>query len=118
MELARAELEFRKGYRKDVDSYSAFHMLDGTPTGFAELLRVRGLKRVFGVGVGKYGCVAHTLKGAIREGFAAVIVEDGGKQNWGHRANSPEEARRLDEKAAGELAALGVGSIYSDALLV
>ncbi len=32
-ELSKAELEFRKGYRRDTDSYSAFHMNDGTPTG-------------------------------------------------------------------------------------
>ncbi len=68
LKLDKAEIEFRKGYFDDTDSYGAFHMNDGTPTGFAELLRIRGYKRVFGVGIAKYGCVAATLKGAAREG--------------------------------------------------
>lgn len=117
LKLDKAELEFRKGYRSDTDSYSAFHMNDGTPTGFAEILQKRGFSRVFGVGVGKYGCVAWSLKGAVQEGFEAFIIEDGCKQDWGFRASTPEQEEALSVAAAKDLTAAGVGSVYSEALL-
>ncbi len=49
----RAELVIRKGFRPEIDSYSAFYENDRrTPTGLAGYLRERGLQRIFLAGLG------------------------------------------------------------------
>jgi nicotinamidase/pyrazinamidase len=51
LDLPRAELVIRKGFRSEIDSYSAFHENDRrTPTGLAGYLRERGFRRVFSGG--------------------------------------------------------------------
>src|SRR6267154_745717 len=48
LEIDRAELIIRKGFRPEIDSYSAFFENDRrTPTGLEGYLRDRGLRRVF-----------------------------------------------------------------------
>ncbi|MGJ3263099.1 MAG: bifunctional nicotinamidase/pyrazinamidase [Salinarimonas sp.] len=72
-----AELVIRKGYDKDVDSYSAFHEADRhTHTGLAGYLRERGLKRVFCTGLATDFCVAWSALDARAEGFETVVVLD------------------------------------------
>ena len=45
LQIPHAELILRKGYRRDIDSYSAFYENDhATPTGLAGYLRERGLR--------------------------------------------------------------------------
>src|SRR3979490_640964 len=52
LRIPQAELIIRKGYRKHMDSYSAFYEADGkTPTGLAGYLKERGLTTVFLVGL-------------------------------------------------------------------
>ena len=52
LELAHCELLLRKGYHREIDSYSAFFENDRqTPTGLAGYLRERGLMRLFLVGL-------------------------------------------------------------------
>src|ERR1700730_14208972 len=56
--IPQAELVVRKGFHKDVDSYSAFTEADGkTTTGLAAYLRARKVKRLFVAGVGRDFCV-------------------------------------------------------------
>jgi nicotinamidase/pyrazinamidase len=75
--IPHAELIIRKGYRKNVDSYSAFMEADGkTPTGLAGYLRERGLQQVFLVGLATDFCVAWSALDARKAGFAATVVED------------------------------------------
>ncbi|WP_029031350.1 bifunctional nicotinamidase/pyrazinamidase [Salinarimonas rosea] len=72
-----AELVIRKGFHKDVDSYSAFREADRhTHTGLAGYLRERGLKRVFCAGLATDFCVAWTALDARAEGFETVVVID------------------------------------------
>src|SRR3954454_9699396 len=48
LQIPHAQLVLRKGYRREIDSYSAFYENDHTtPTGLAGYLRERSLKRVF-----------------------------------------------------------------------
>ena len=76
--LPRAELVVRKGFRREIDSYSAFYENDRrTPTGLAGYLRERGLSRIFLVGLATDFCVHYSALDARRHGFAAVLVEDG-----------------------------------------
>jgi len=75
--LPGAELIIRKGYHKNVDSYSAFMEADGkTPTGLAGYLKERGIKRVFVTGLATDFCVAWTAMDARKAGFEVYVIED------------------------------------------
>jgi nicotinamidase/pyrazinamidase len=75
--IPHAELIIRKGYRREIDSYSAFYENDHTtPTGLAGYLRERGLARVFLAGLAFDFCVRYSAEDAMRLGFAAVVIED------------------------------------------
>jgi len=77
LERTRAELVLRKGFRRDIDSYSAFAENDRkTATGLAGYLRERGLTRIFLVGLATDFCVHYSAVDAARAGFAAIVVED------------------------------------------
>lgn len=73
----RAELILRKGFRRHIDSYSAFYENDRrTPTGLAGYLRERGFTRVFLAGLATDFCVSYSAVDARREGFEAVVLDD------------------------------------------
>lgn len=75
--LDRAEMIIRKGYRRDIDSYSAFLENDQTtPTGLAGYLRERGIERLFFAGLATDFCVAWSVLDARTAGFEAVILTD------------------------------------------
>jgi len=77
LQLPHAELVLRKGYRRAIDSYSAFYENDHTtPTGLAGYLRERGLGRVFLAGLALDFCVRYSAEDAQRCGFQAIVVED------------------------------------------
>ena len=72
------ELIVRKGYHRDIDSYSAFFENDRkTPTGLTGYLRERGLTRLFIVGLATDFCVAYTALDARRLGFEVTVIEAG-----------------------------------------
>ena len=75
--IPHAELIIRKGFHKDVDSYSAFLEADGkTSTGLAGYLKGRKIKRVFVAGLATDFCVAWTALDARKAGFEVYVVED------------------------------------------
>jgi nicotinamidase/pyrazinamidase len=75
--IPHAQLVIRKGFRKTVDSYSAFREADRkTVTGLAAYLKSRGLNRVFATGLATDFCVAWTAMDARREGFDTYVIED------------------------------------------
>jgi len=77
LDLGHAALVIRKGFRPEIDSYSAFFENDHkTPTGLAEYLRGRGLKRVFLCGLATDFCVHYSALDAKDEGFETVVIED------------------------------------------
>ncbi len=77
LDTTPAELIVRKGYRPEVDSYSAFFENDReTRTGLCGALMERGLTRLFVVGLATDFCVAYSALDAVRLGFAAVVLED------------------------------------------
>jgi nicotinamidase/pyrazinamidase len=77
LHLPRAELILRKGFRPQIDSYSAFFENDrATATGLAGYLRERGLTRVFLCGLAYDYCVGYSALDARRLGFEAVIFRD------------------------------------------
>jgi nicotinamidase/pyrazinamidase len=77
LNLARAELILRKGFRSQIDSYSAFFENDhATATGLAGYLRERGLTRVFLAGLAYDFCVGFSAVDARSEGFEAIVMRD------------------------------------------
>ena len=77
LNIPQAELIIRKGYHKDVDSYSAFREADRkTETGLTGYLKARGIKTVYIVGLATDFCVAWTAMDARGAGFNAFVVED------------------------------------------
>lgn len=78
LDAAHCELILRKGFRREIDSYSAFFENDrATPTGLAGYLQERGLKRLFVVGLATDFCVAYTALDARRLGFEVTVIEAG-----------------------------------------
>src|ERR1700737_822747 len=74
----KAELVIRKGFRTEIDSYSAFYENDRrTPTGLAGYLRERGLQRIFLAGLATDYCVYYSAVDARRLGFDTVLIEAG-----------------------------------------
>lgn len=72
-----SELVLRKGFRKEIDSYSAFYENDRvTKTGLNGYLRDRGLKRLFMCGLATDFCVAWSALDGRREGFPVIVIED------------------------------------------
>ncbi len=77
LELPTAQLVIRKGFHKDVDSYSAFTEADGkTTTGLAAYLKARGIRTVYVTGLATDFCVAWTAIDARKAGFATYVIED------------------------------------------
>ncbi len=76
LDVANCELIIRKGYHREIDSYSAFFENDRrTPTGLAGYLRERGLTRLFVVGLATDFCVAYSALDARRLGFDVTVIE-------------------------------------------
>ena len=77
LDVDRAFLILRKGMHANVDSYSAFVEADGrTTTGLADLLKARGVKRVFACGLATDYCVAFSALDARKAGFETFVIED------------------------------------------
>ena len=77
LKLPTAQLIIRKGYRKDIDSYSAFMEADRkTTTGLAAYLHAHQIDTVFIVGLATDFCVAWTALDARAAGFNVYVIED------------------------------------------
>ena len=77
LRITHAELVLRKGYHRDIDSYSAFFENDRkTHTGLSGYLRERGFNRVFMAGLAFDFCVRYSAEDARHEGFEVVVIED------------------------------------------
>jgi len=75
--IPHAELVLRKGYHREIDSYSAFYENDRkTRTGLTGYLGERGFRRVFLAGLAFDFCVRYSAEDARREGFEAIVIED------------------------------------------
>jgi len=77
LDLTKAQLIIRKGFRREIDSYSAFFENDRTtPTGLAGYLKERGLSDLTFVGLATDYCVAYSALDAVGQGFAATVRLD------------------------------------------
>jgi nicotinamidase/pyrazinamidase len=109
LRLDRAELILRKGFRKEIDSYSAFFENDhATPTGLAGYCQECGLERMFFAGLAYDFCVGFSAVDARTAGFEAVVVRD---------ACRAIDVEGSVEGMEAEFAAWGVRVVKSEDLL-
>ena len=74
LNLDRAELIIRKGYRTAIDSYSAFFENDKTtPTGLGGALKGRGITHLAMAGLATDFCVAFSALDAAKLGFDVTV---------------------------------------------
>jgi nicotinamidase/pyrazinamidase len=77
LHIPHAELILRKGFRRHIDSYSAFLENDHTtPTGLAGYLRERKLTRLFLCGLAYDFCVRYSAVDGHILGFETIVIED------------------------------------------
>ena len=110
---AKIEIVIRKGFRRELDSYSAFFENDHeTPTGLDGWLRQRGFRRIFLTGLATDFCVAWSAEDAARLGYKVAVIEDACR---GISIPLAPDRTTLDD-ARERLTALGVQFITSDML--
>ena len=77
LETHRADLVIRKGFRREIDSYSAFFENDHrTPTGLEGYLRTRGITDLTLVGLATDFCVNYSAVDAAKLGFGVTVRQD------------------------------------------
>ncbi len=109
LDLKRSQLVLRKGFRRKIDSYSAFYENDQkTVTGLRGYLENRGISTLYVTGLAADFCVKWTVLDAMKEGFQVNVVEDA--------------VRGIDldgslEQAWQEMVGAGARKISSDTLL-
>lgn len=73
----RSQLIIRKGFRSEIDSYSAFYENDNeTTTGLAGYLRERDITKLFVTGLATDFCVKWSVLDGLKEGFDVAVIED------------------------------------------
>ena len=77
LDTTRSELIIRKGFRPEIDSYSAFFENDqSTPTGLTAYLRERDIDSLYLAGLATDFCVKWSATDGIEQGFDVYVVED------------------------------------------
>ena len=77
LNITRSQLVLRKGFRRHIDSYSAFFENDQqTVTGLTGYLRNRKIDTLYVTGLAADFCVKWTVLDAIKEGLHVNVVED------------------------------------------
>lgn len=110
VDQTKIEAIIRKGFRPDLDSYSAFFENDRqTPTGLEGWLRQRGFSRLFLCGLATDFCVAWSAEDAARLGFTVFIIEDACRAI----CLPTEDGRTTMDAARDRLTALGVRFVDS-----
>lgn len=77
LDTTKVNIIIRKGYRSEIDSYSAFYENDRkTRTGLISALKELGINTLFITGLATDFCVKYSALDAINEGFEVYVVED------------------------------------------
>jgi nicotinamidase/pyrazinamidase len=110
LHIPHAELILRKGFRRHIDSYSAFLENDHrTPTGLAGYLRERGLQRLFLCGLAYDFCVRYSAIDGHNLGFETIVIED---------ATRPVDLPNTIAETNATLAANEIPRIHSSEILL
>jgi len=108
LDLRPTEAIFRKGFRPEIDSYSAFYENDHeTPTGLTGYLHERSIRRLYLCGLATDFCVKWSALDARREGFETRVIDDAvrGIDQDGSLAAAWDEMREAGVEVVGSDAA-------------
>ncbi|QYO76869.1 bifunctional nicotinamidase/pyrazinamidase [Devosia salina] len=109
LDIPHAQLIIRKGYNRQIDSYSGFQEADReTLTGLAGYLNERDVGRLFVVGLATDFCVAWTALDGAAGGFDVTVIED---------ATRAINADGSLEKAWADMDEAGVARVMSREIL-
>jgi nicotinamidase/pyrazinamidase len=109
LNIPHAQLIIRKGYNRQIDSYSGFQEADReTLTGLAGYLNERDVGRLFVVGLATDFCVAWTALDGAAGGFDVTVIED---------ATRAIDADGSMAKAWADMAEAGVERVMSREIL-
>lgn len=77
LNTTKSQVIIRKGFRSEIDSYSAFFENDHkTKTGLTGYLKTRGITDLYTVGLATDFCVKWSVLDGLKEGFNMHIIED------------------------------------------
>ncbi|MDZ7715482.1 MAG: bifunctional nicotinamidase/pyrazinamidase [Balneolaceae bacterium] len=77
LNTTRSQLIIRKGFRKNIDSYSAFYENDNsTKTGLTGYLKDRDIDTLYVVGLATDFCVKWSVVDGCKEGFNVTVIKD------------------------------------------
>jgi nicotinamidase/pyrazinamidase len=77
LHVPHTDVIIRKGFRREIDSYSAFFENDHeTPTGLAGYLKERGFTRIYFAGLAFDYCVRFSAEDAHMQGFETFVIEN------------------------------------------
>ena len=109
LNVTAAELIVRKGFRPEIDSYSAFFENDHeTPTGLTGYLRERGIDSLCVAGLALDFCVHFSAVDGRRQGLDVRVVQD---------ASRAIDADGSLDRALQQMRDVGVSFVDSDAVL-
>jgi nicotinamidase/pyrazinamidase len=110
LDIPHAELILRKGFRRSIDSYSAFFENDHrTVTGLGGYLRDRSLNRILVCGLAYDFCVRYSAVDGKKLGFESLVIQD---------ASKAIDLNGSYESATREFLQDGIGMINSFDLIV
>jgi nicotinamidase/pyrazinamidase len=99
LDTARVQLIVRKGYRQELDSYSAFFENDRkTATGLDGFLKSLRIESLFIGGLATDYCIFYTAMDALRHGYQTFVLSDA-VRGVGIPEGSIDKAFRLMEEA-------------------
>ena len=76
LKLPESAVVVSAGMAPDEEGYSGFEGRDERGTELADLLRQRGVERIFVGGLATDYCVKHTVLDGLKHGFKIVLLED------------------------------------------
>jgi nicotinamidase/pyrazinamidase len=77
LDTRQTQLIIRKGFRRKIDSYSAFYENDQiTSTGLSGYLQERQIEQLFLTGLALDFCVKWSALDGLKEGFDVTVIED------------------------------------------
>jgi nicotinamidase/pyrazinamidase len=109
LKLPRETVVVSAGMGAEEDGYSGFLGRDESGAKLADLLRQRGIERIFVGGLATDYCVKHTVLDGLKEGFKVVLLADSVR---GVNLKPGDSARAIEEMLhAGAEVATGLTQI-------
>ena len=77
LDKSRITFSARKAFTREADAYSGFSGVDEAGRGLDDLLRKRGIKRLYLVGLATDYCVRATVLDGLKLGYEVNVITDG-----------------------------------------